>query len=334
MVKSENGEIKQVGRSCLKDYTGISPAAAFLWAEVRDVMPEVRDYTPDEWDRAGYAPMYDVKTVIALAVDAIAGYGYRKAEDPDTDSTKHLVAVAIAKEKEPSKEACKKAAEIVDWLKGLPEAERKAKAWNAERREKAIQKAMEQGWTEQEIEEGVKGIAVNIPGVDEVYCGEKDFSVCDFLPKADWPDNNPYNLKSVERNCIPLAVSGYARARHFGLLAYMPLAYDRYMERKAREAKRAAEKETEAAASEYVGKAKDRLTIQTATAALLTSWETGFGTTYLYKFTDAAGNVFIWKASAKVDGLTDNVTLKGTVKAHNERDGVKQTVLTRCKIIA
>ena len=67
-----------------------------------------------------------------------------------------------------------------------------------------------------------------------------------------------------------------------------------------------------------------------SSAKLLTSWEGMYGTTYLYKFTDDQGNVYIWYASRGIE-THDGMTLKGTVKDHNERDGVKQTVLTRCK---
>ena len=40
----------------------------------------------------------------------------------------------------------------------------------------------------------------------------------------------------MERNGSSLALSGYAKAKHFGRLAYMPLAYKRYLEHKARDA--------------------------------------------------------------------------------------------------
>ena len=56
-----------------------------------------------------------------------------------------------------------------------------------------------------------------------------------------------------------------------------------------------------------------------------------YGTTFLYRFVDDAGNVFVWKASGAYN-VFDGVTIKGTVKDHSEYQGVKQTVLTRCKI--
>ena len=41
----------------------------------------------------------------------------------------------------------------------------------------------------------------------------------------------------------------------------------------------------------------------------------------------------IWYASRPIE-LQERMTLKATIKAHNERNGVKQTVLTRCKVVA
>lgn len=117
--------------------------------------------------------------------------------------------------------------------------------------------------------------------------------------------------------------------KQVGRLAYMPLAYEHYMERKAREEQRANTENTSA----YVGEVGTRLTLDLTAAVLLTSWYNDFGTTYLYKFADEAGNVFIWYASRPIE-LQERMTLKATIKAHNERNGVKQTVLTRCKVVA
>lgn len=64
---------------------------------------------------------------------------------------------------------------------------------------------------------------------------------------------------------------------------------------------------------------------------------------YLHKFKDEHGNIFTWKTSdplgywdehgqwVHIDEGTQ-VTIKGTVKEHSEYKGIKQTVLTRCKV--
>ncbi len=258
-VEHESGEIRQVGRACLHDYTGISPATAAMWAEVRDLIGDGLDCSIGEWGGRAYEEMYPVPLILAHAYDVIQAYGYRKSDE--RGSTREEVKGRVLHQAKPSAEALEQAERINAWLIGL-----------------------------------------------------------------DLTDNSLYDL---ERNCNSLALSGYAKAKHFGYLAYMPVAYERYLERKAREEKRKAERLTETA-SEHVGAVGQRITFTAATAKLLTSWEGTYGTTYLYKFTDEQGNVFIWYASRGIE-THDGMTLKATVKDHNERDGVKQTVVTRCK---
>ena len=66
-------------------------------------------------------------------------------------------------------------------------------------------------------------------------------------------------------------------------------------------------------------------------------FDTQWGSTALYAFTDSEGHHFIWKTAFWPDSMTkvnegDSIVLKGTIKEHNEYKGCKQTVLTRCKI--
>lgn len=59
-----------------------------------------------------------------------------------------------------------------------------------------------------------------------------------------------------------------------------------------------------------------------------------YGNTYLMKFRDASGNVLTWFSSVCFSLRPgEKVKLDGTVKAHNEYNGAKETVLTRCKIM-
>lgn len=54
---------------------------------------------------------------------------------------------------------------------------------------------------------------------------------------------------------------------------------------------------------------------------------------YIYVFEDADGNVYVWKTGKDIEeeqGAT--VSIKGTVKENCEYRGVKQTMLTRCKL--
>ena len=81
----------------------------------------------------------------------------------------------------------------------------------------------------------------------------------------------------------------------------------------------------------YVGEVGQKLTILAEKAKLVTSWDGYYGTTWLYSFTDASGNVFIWKSSRCIE-VKDGMKLKGSVKEHREYDGIKQTVMTRCSV--
>lgn len=274
ICQNESGEFRQVGRSCLKDYTGIAPQVALMFAEVTDIIANDMNCDSARFATIGAVRMYDVKTIIALACDSIKSKGYIKSDCPN--ATKDQVIKGIRENAEPSKDGIAKAEEIIDWLEHLL-------------------------------------------------------------------DEEP-NTIGVERDCVNLAKSGYAKIKHIGRLAYMPLAYDRYIERKEREAKRIAEAEAARNSSEYVGEIGKRMEFNIAEMKLLSSWETQFGMTHLYKFITTDGNVLIWFASSTFGDWTkdgrrwiafESVSkIKATVKDHNERDGVKQTIITRCKKVA
>ena len=66
----------------------------------------------------------------------------------------------------------------------------------------------------------------------------------------------------------------------------------------------------------------------------VTSWETDFGITRIYKLIGADGNVYTWKTGKYLDDTTNEMSITGTVKAHTEFRGIKQTELTRCRVAA
>ena len=134
------------------------------------------------------------------------------------------------------------------------------------------------------------------------------------------------NLSDVRQ----LVHSGYCKYSHFGYIAYAPLAYQRYEEQMERKQAREAAKQAERRSSEHVGQVGQRMIIDVAEMNLLTSWDTQYGTTYLYKFVDTAGNTLVWFASKTMENVSK---IKATIKEHSERDGVKQTVITRCTAI-
>lgn len=55
---------------------------------------------------------------------------------------------------------------------------------------------------------------------------------------------------------------------------------------------------------------------------------------YIYKFADAEGNTIVWKTGCQDLEVGKSYKIKGRVKELSEYKGDKQTVLTRCKVVA
>jgi len=257
MVVHESGETKQVGSTCLKEYTGINPNACALWAEVASYDE------PFETESFGSIPAdslsFNIVEVLAHAVMSIRKDGYRRSDAPG--ATKEEVKDSMSELRNPDDADWKKAEAISEWLKGL--------------------------------------------------------SVTDGT--------------GCEYDVAPIAKQGFCSFRHFGRICYCPVAYDKAMEKAKRDAARAAEQEAQRASSGFVGTVGQRLSFKVSTAVLVTSFPTFYGTTFLYRLIDETGNVFVWFASGAQE-ISEGATVKGTVKEHKEYNGVKQTVLTRCKV--
>lgn len=95
--------------------------------------------------------------------------------------------------------------------------------------------------------------------------------------------------------------------------------------------KRCNEEENATLQNAWFGCVGDRVAVDRKSCKLLTSWDSQYGTTYLYKFVSANGYVFTWKTSKGLD--VENVRgFVGTVKNRSEYNGWKQAELTRCKV--
>ncbi len=86
--------------------------------------------------------------------------------------------------------------------------------------------------------------------------------------------------------------------------------------------------------SNYFGEIKVRAEY-TLTLIKEQAFESDWGTSFMERFLDEAGNVAIWWASSCPEQMKIGETykVKATVKAHSEYQGVKQTVLTRVSIV-
>jgi len=114
------------------------------------------------------------------------------------------------------------------------------------------------------------------------------------------------------------------------LLANMVLT-DRQLEAAAEAIERMKQREAEGRASEHVGEIKERIEFEAEVTGVYGT-EGYYGHTDIVKFKDNDGNQFTWFASGYTDlARGDRMSIKGTVKKHDEYRGIKQTVLTRCK---
>lgn len=137
-------------------------------------------------------------------------------------------------------------------------------------------------------------------------------------------ENNDYihNLKVIIAN-------EYCSSNRFGILCSLFPSCNKDLEIKA---KREAEAKSEKI-SEYIGQVGDRVETEIQSVKCVTSWETQFGMTFIYKFVNTDGNVLTWKTSKSLDEeRCVGKKIKGTVKELKVFRDIKQTELTRCKI--
>lgn len=137
------------------------------------------------------------------------------------------------------------------------------------------------------------------------------------------PDDPYYsNLKAI-------VVNEYIPLNKLGLLVSIPKAIDRYEKEKRRQE----EKEKLAAESNYLGSVGEKISVNFASGREVACCETQFGLLHIYEFKDTNGNVVVWKSSSSKD-IPESGTVTGTVKAHEEYNGIKQTIILRAKIAA
>lgn len=111
-----------------------------------------------------------------------------------------------------------------------------------------------------------------------------------------------------------------------GFVAYAYVAYQKIMD--AIDKRDTSPKPT----SEWVGEVNTRCKLQLELVSSYTT-ETYFGESYIYKFNDADGNMFVWYTSKFMKPYEGFAEVTGTIKEHSTYRDEKQTVLTRCKLV-
>ena len=119
----------------------------------------------------------------------------------------------------------------------------------------------------------------------------------------------------------------YVLARNFGFLCYLPEGYNKHIQKEVKKAKK-----LETKYFGEIGKRYNDKTIQDVT--LITSWETQWGITHIYKIILEDNSILTWKTNNYLyleDGEKfDKISF--TVKEHKEYKNEKQTEVTRCVV--
>jgi hypothetical protein len=88
--------------------------------------------------------------------------------------------------------------------------------------------------------------------------------------------------------------------------------------------------------SAFVGHVGEKLAFRARLVAMIPC-DSAYGRSYVNKFLTDKGESFVWFSKAGTHGPRDlgkAFDVKGTVKAHKEYHGAKETALTRCKLTA
>jgi len=146
------------------------------------------------------------------------------------------------------------------------------------------------------------------------------------------------NLSSeYDHNLKVILNAGYVNGKNMALFASLPSYYWREVELPLEKAKEKKERDEDDRPSNHVGNIKDRMEF---TAKVIFTKEISRpsysyydqGVSYLYKLIDLSGNHLTWFASGSDMEVGNTYKLLGTIKKHDEYNGVKQTILTRCKV--
>ena len=281
VMNTVTGEFKQVGKSCLMDFTkGLSVATATWFASLKQVFEEAEDLPVSG---GGYSERYyDTVELLSYAAEVIRKFGYVKSED--SNSTKERT---------------------IDFL--------------------MVNKGMTRWMPEDEINRIRRDMEKVSFNPDSAEAQEMVNSALEWIIGQEASNDYMHNLKTV----CSLKYNPWNR---IGILVSLFPTFNRDLEIQAKKEKAKKEEQN----SNHVGSVGDRIQVNVQSVKCLTSWENTFSyyptTTYLYKIVDQNGNVFTWKTSTFMNEDEPPVTIKGTVKEHSEFRGVKQTVLTRCKV--
>lgn len=174
-------------------------------------------------------------------------------------------------------------------------------------------------------------------------------TIGEFAPTEEYLPNGEYKIihhpLSTERMSSSFIADMRAALYQWGGLTDAQTAAVRKSlanaeERLANRDQRRAEQHSADLTSQHIGTVGERIVI-TLTVRHVVVLDGMYGLSFINICNDDNGNVVVYKGSNRFDQLVNNddgtstrrkqVTVKATVKAHGERDGVKQTIIARPK---
>jgi hypothetical protein len=140
--------------------------------------------------------------------------------------------------------------------------------------------------------------------------------IIEYLPTI-WEEKDNEYLSEYELNMKNAFSSGVVSHRTAGLIASAYISFSKNNNSILNN-------------SEYQGQIKERLILD-VTCYFTKAIESYYGVSILCKFHDDQGNIYTWfNSGCREVEVGHTYILRGTVKAHNEYNGKKETQLTRC----
>jgi hypothetical protein len=132
-----------------------------------------------------------------------------------------------------------------------------------------------------------------------------------------------------ESNLSLIAQQPSVKPAHTGILASAVAAYNRVLEREIEHRRNT---RTGAQPSQHVGEVGQRLDLKLEVQRVV-SIDTDYGVLRIISMRDQNDNLFVWKTGSTSATPGDRLGVRGTVKKHDEYQGEKQTMLTRCRAV-
>lgn len=274
---TQTNEFKQVGTSCLRDFTGgydAELAAAYI-----SMYDSLIEYESSEGFSSGsFIHYYDLDQILRMSKAIIAKMGFVSSSSEEAHPSKFV---------------------LWDFIDILERGARKN--------------------TQYVIDAGVKKYYEDVNN-DAYIEGLKKY----YLESED--------TSSYMKNMKVLFSSDYCKGKDFGYIVSSVFSYDREMEKRAQKALAEAKRIRESEVSQFQGEVGQKITFTVKEFKCVSAYEGMYGEmSYLFKFVDNDGNVYMWSASKDLkDEEIESVT--GTVKKHETYKDLKQTWVTRCKV--